>query len=157
MSFGGSDLTISLEKVSAINETYADYYDYDYCMGTLDKPTPLTSLQGLEDYCDFDEPDNTYKVEAHINSLNGSMDEITISSYSLIRSKQLRLYLFVNSTYAASYVLGIFVISFYFSNFKLNFSFYFYYRLHIINATVVFLGRYVLVRLLYFDSHLEIG
>lgn len=64
--------------LSAINENYADYYDYDYCMGTLEKPTPLTSLQDLEDYCEFDEPDNTYKVEAHINSLNGGMDEITI-------------------------------------------------------------------------------
>lgn len=29
-----------------------DYYDYDYCMGTLEKPTPLYSLEDLERYCD---------------------------------------------------------------------------------------------------------
>ena len=69
------NIFLAAHILSAINETYADY---DYCMGTLDKPTPLTSLRDLEDYCDFDETDNTYKVEAHINSLNGGMDEITI-------------------------------------------------------------------------------
>ena len=72
------NIFLAAHILSAINERYADYYDYDHCMGTLDKPTPLTSLQDLEDYCDFDEPDSTYKVEAHINSLNGGMDEITI-------------------------------------------------------------------------------
>ena len=29
-----------------------DYFDYDYSMGTLDKPTPLYNLEDLERYCD---------------------------------------------------------------------------------------------------------
>ena len=30
----------------------SDYYDYDYTMGTLDKPTPLFNLEDLEKYCE---------------------------------------------------------------------------------------------------------
>ena len=30
----------------------SDYYDYDYTMGTLDKPTPLFNLEDLERYCE---------------------------------------------------------------------------------------------------------
>ena len=72
------NIFLAAHILSAINEKYADYYDYDYCMGTLDKPTPLTSLEDLQDYCEFDEPNNTYKVQAHIHSLGGAMDEITV-------------------------------------------------------------------------------
>ena len=51
-----------------------EYYRYDYNMGTLETPTPLQDLSDLEDFCDG----NTYTVDAHINSLDGQMDEITI-------------------------------------------------------------------------------
>ncbi len=53
---------------------YADYYGYDFCMGTLETPTPLKSIADLEDYCDG----RTYTVMAHINSLGGDMDEVTV-------------------------------------------------------------------------------
>lgn len=29
-----------------------DYYAYDYSMGTLDTPTPITQLEDLEIYCE---------------------------------------------------------------------------------------------------------
>ena len=31
---------------------YAEYYSYDYSMGTLETPTPLKDISDLEDYCD---------------------------------------------------------------------------------------------------------
>ncbi len=39
-------------------EAYNDYYLYDYNMGTLETPTPITCKEDLEDYIDFDEEDN---------------------------------------------------------------------------------------------------
>lgn len=30
----------------------SDYYDYDYCMGTLDTPAPLRDVSDLKDYCE---------------------------------------------------------------------------------------------------------
>lgn len=36
-------------------EAYNDYYLYDYNMGTLETPTPITCKEDLEDYIDFDE------------------------------------------------------------------------------------------------------
>lgn len=52
----------------------AEYYNYDYCMGTLETPTPITDISDLEDFCDG----NSYTVMAHINSLDGEMDEVRI-------------------------------------------------------------------------------
>ena len=37
--------------LNALRNT-ADYYDYDYSMGTLDTPTPLLHIADLEDYCE---------------------------------------------------------------------------------------------------------
>ena len=71
------NIFLSIHILEALQANFADYYDYDYCMGTLDKPTPLKCLQDLQDYCEIPE-DNTYKVRAHINSLGGGMDEITV-------------------------------------------------------------------------------
>lgn len=53
---------------------YAEYYGYDFCMGTLETPTPLKNIADLEDYCDG----RAYTVDAHINSLGGDMDEVTV-------------------------------------------------------------------------------
>jgi hypothetical protein len=69
---------LALHVLEAINSNYADYYDYDYNMGTLESPTPLSCIEDLQDYCDFDEPDNTYKVMAHIHTLDGKMAEVTV-------------------------------------------------------------------------------
>ncbi len=70
-------LFLAIHILEALHNSPADYYDYDYCMGTLDTPTPLTRSFDLEDYCEADEP-NTYTVMAHLNSLNGKMDEVTV-------------------------------------------------------------------------------
>lgn len=68
-------LYLAAHLTNALNAgTYAEYYRYDYCMGTLETPTPLEDLTDLEDFCDG----RTYKVDAHINSLDGGMDEITV-------------------------------------------------------------------------------
>lgn len=40
--------------LNALRDT-ADYYDYDYSLGTLDTPTPLRHIADLEDYCEEDE------------------------------------------------------------------------------------------------------
>ena len=68
---------LAIHVLDAIQSNYADYYDYDYSMGTLDKPTALKTLQDLQDYCEILE-DNTYQVRAHINSLGGKMDIVTV-------------------------------------------------------------------------------
>jgi hypothetical protein len=35
-----------------------EYYLYDYCMGTLDTPTPVTCKEDFEPLIDFDEEDD---------------------------------------------------------------------------------------------------
>lgn len=37
--------------LNALRDT-ADYYDYDYSLGTLETPTPLRLIADLEDYCE---------------------------------------------------------------------------------------------------------
>lgn len=71
------NIYLAVHILNALQANYADYYDYDYCMGTLETPTPLTKLQDLQDYCEIPE-DNTYQVRAHINSLGGKMDLVTV-------------------------------------------------------------------------------
>lgn len=73
-------LFVAIHILEAIQQFPADYYNYDYCMGTLDSPTPLFILKELIDYCDdTEEADNAgYKAQAHIHSLDGAMDEITV-------------------------------------------------------------------------------
>lgn len=43
---------LAIHILSALNECPADYYSYDYCMGTLETPTPLATIEDLEDYCE---------------------------------------------------------------------------------------------------------
>ena len=45
-------LFLAIHILEAINNDTAEYYDYDYCMGTLDKPVSLKTLEDLEDYID---------------------------------------------------------------------------------------------------------
>ncbi len=52
-------LFLAIHILDAIHQNTADYYDYDYCMGTLDTPTPLMLSFDLEDYCECDEPEET--------------------------------------------------------------------------------------------------
>ncbi len=68
-------LYLAAHLTNALNTcAYAEYYGYDYCMGTLETPTPLKDISDLEDFCDG----KAYTVDAHINSLDGAMDEITV-------------------------------------------------------------------------------
>ena len=55
------DFNVAMHILAAIwesEEAYHDYYLYDYNMGTLETPTPITGKEDLEDYIDFDEEDN---------------------------------------------------------------------------------------------------
>ena len=45
------NLFIAIHILQAIQDEY-EYYNYDYNMGTLETPTPITSLEDLEDYCE---------------------------------------------------------------------------------------------------------
>lgn len=70
-------LYLAAHILDAIRESDAEYWDYDYNMGTLETPTPINGHSDLEDYCDFP-VDQTYYVNAHINSLHGDMAEVKI-------------------------------------------------------------------------------
>jgi len=54
------NLFLAIHILSAINSCPAEYYDYDFCMGTLDKPTALLVISDLEDYCMEDTIDETF-------------------------------------------------------------------------------------------------
>ena len=45
-------LYLAMHILEAIHKAPADYYDYDYSMGTLETPTALTLTFDLVDYCD---------------------------------------------------------------------------------------------------------
>ena len=44
-----------LQAVWNSSESYNGYYRYDYSMGTLETPTPITCKEDLEDLIDFEE------------------------------------------------------------------------------------------------------
>ena len=46
------NLFLAVHILEALNDSPAYYFDYDYCMGTLEKPTPLETLKDLENYCE---------------------------------------------------------------------------------------------------------
>ena len=46
------NLFIAIHILQSIQENEADYYNYDYSMGTLETPTPIESLEDLEDFCE---------------------------------------------------------------------------------------------------------
>lgn len=43
---------LAIHILEALQEDEAEYYSYDYSMGTLETPTPIKSLEDLEDYCE---------------------------------------------------------------------------------------------------------
>ena len=45
-------LFVAIHLLQAINENPSDFYDYNYCMGILDKPIPLENINDLKDYCE---------------------------------------------------------------------------------------------------------
>ena len=52
------DIYMAMHILSAIYnsaEAYNDLYLYDYSMGTLETPTPITCKEDLEPYIDFDD------------------------------------------------------------------------------------------------------
>ncbi len=51
-------LYLALHILEAIHSSPADYYDYDYSMGTLETPTALTLTFDLVDYCDDKEDED---------------------------------------------------------------------------------------------------
>ena len=69
------NLFVAIHLLETLNTGYcADYYEYDYNMGTLETPRPLSDISDLEDLCEG----SVYTVMAHINSLGGEMDEVTV-------------------------------------------------------------------------------
>lgn len=44
-----------LKSIYESGEAYNDYYLYDYSMGTLETPTPVTCKEDFEDYIDFED------------------------------------------------------------------------------------------------------
>ena len=45
-------LFVAIHLLQAIEEKPADFYDYDYCIETLNKPIPIENLKDLIDYCE---------------------------------------------------------------------------------------------------------
>lgn len=46
------NLLLAIHILQAINDNPADFYHYDYCMGTLQTPSPLLTASDLEDFCE---------------------------------------------------------------------------------------------------------
>ena len=45
-----NNIFIALHILEAIKDDFSDYYLYDYSMGTLDTPAPITCFEDLRDY-----------------------------------------------------------------------------------------------------------
>jgi hypothetical protein len=52
-----------LNAVYECEEAYNGYYLYDYSMGTLETPTPITDKEDLEPWIDFDDEDEEDEEE----------------------------------------------------------------------------------------------
>lgn len=50
----GDNLLCAIHILEAVNEDTADWYDYDFSMGTLETPTAIRSKDDLIDYIDYD-------------------------------------------------------------------------------------------------------
>lgn len=48
----GDNLFLAIHILQALEDNPADFYAYDFCMGTLQTPTPLLTASDLEDYCE---------------------------------------------------------------------------------------------------------
>lgn len=42
------DLNVAIHILEAINDNPAEWYEYDYCMGTLQTPSPVTCKEDIE-------------------------------------------------------------------------------------------------------------
>ena len=51
------DFGMALHIINAIydNPYNTEWYRYDYCMGTLETPTPITEKEDIEDLIDFED------------------------------------------------------------------------------------------------------
>lgn len=45
-------LFLARHILDCLDSEPAEYYDYDYCMGTMQDPTPLRAVDDLEQYCE---------------------------------------------------------------------------------------------------------
>lgn len=46
------DFLVAIHILDAINKDSAEWYDYDYCMGTLDTPISITKKEDIEHLVD---------------------------------------------------------------------------------------------------------
>lgn len=51
-NINNDNLFIAIHILQALQEDEAEYYSYDYSMGTLERPTSIKSLEDIEDYCE---------------------------------------------------------------------------------------------------------
>ena len=51
-NINNDNLFIAIHILQALQENEAEYYNYDYNMGTLETPSPITSLEDLEEFCE---------------------------------------------------------------------------------------------------------
>jgi hypothetical protein len=61
MKIDDNNLYMAIHILKAVynsEESYNGYYLYDYNMGTLETPTPITCRESLEHLIDFDEEEN---------------------------------------------------------------------------------------------------
>lgn len=49
---------LAIHILQAIENNETDYYDYDYNLGIFDTPTPIKTLEVLEDFCEEGEMKN---------------------------------------------------------------------------------------------------
>lgn len=52
------NLFLSIDILQAIENNETNYYDYDYNLGIFDTPTPIKTLEDLEDFCEQGEIEN---------------------------------------------------------------------------------------------------
>ena len=51
-NINNDNLLLAIHILQALQEDEAYYYNYDYSAGTFETPTPIKSLEDLEDYCE---------------------------------------------------------------------------------------------------------
>ena len=51
-NINNDNLFIAIHILQALQEDEAEYYNYDYNMGTLETPASIKSLEDLEDFCE---------------------------------------------------------------------------------------------------------
>lgn len=73
-----SDFNVAMHILAAIwesEEAYNDYYRYDYTMGTLETPMPITCKEDIEDLIDFVEEEIEVDLTGCINFDEDSCDD----------------------------------------------------------------------------------